>query len=343
MPTRLSSACADAPAQVHLPTSRSDRGAGTNCGQVEFLGISPAVKEIRAMIDLVAVSSAGVLITGESGTGKDVIARLIHLKSPRADLPFIPINCAAVPHEVFENELFGHEGGAYTGATARKAGVLEMANRGTLFLDELAEMAPETQAKLLRVIETKSFRRLGGEGEIQVDVRILGATNKCVAEALDTGELRRDLYYRFSVIEIHLPPLRERKEDILLFVDHFLAHFCAKHQRPPKAFTEEAREALVQYDWPGNIREVRNVVERAVLLCAGELVPCDFLPPALTGAKAPKNFVPIPLGMTLRDAESEIILRTLSFAQNNKSKTAHLLGLSRKGLYEKLRKMTDQP
>lgn len=180
--------------------------------QADFIGNSLKMREIYSMIQLVADSATPVMITGESGTGKDVVARLIHLKSPRADLPFIAINCAAVPKEVFENELFGHESGAFTGATFKKAGYLEMANKGTLFLDELAEMDSETQAKLLRVIENHSFRHLGGKEEINVDVRMLAATNKNMSQALQSGELRRDLYYRFSVIEIFLPPLRERKE-----------------------------------------------------------------------------------------------------------------------------------
>ena len=207
---------------------------------VDFIGNSPAMREIYSMAQLVADSATPVMITGESGTGKDVVARLIHLKSPRADLPFIAINCAAVPKEVFENELFGHESGAFTGATYKKAGYLEMANNGTLFLDELAEMDAETQAKLLRVIETHTFRRLGGKEEISVDVRMLAATNKNMAHALQTGEMRRDLYYRFSVIEIFLPPLRERREDIPLLIDHFLIFFCQKHKRAVKAFSEKA-------------------------------------------------------------------------------------------------------
>lgn len=306
---------------------------------VDFIGNSPAMREIYSMIQLVADSNTGVLITGESGTGKDVVARLIHLKSPRADLPFIAINCAAVPREVFENELFGHEGGAFTGATAKKSGYLEMANKGTLFLDELAEMDTETQAKLLRVIETKSFRRLGGKEEISVDVRMLGATNKSIAQALQSGEMRRDLYYRFSVIEIKMPPLRERKEDIPVLVNHFLLHFCQKHNRRPKFFSQKALALLFDYAWPGNIRELRNVVERAVLLCADdEEIRPEFLPSDLSQMAPPQHFVTIPLGTPLKTAEKEIILKTLSSVDDNKSKTALVLGLSRKALYNKLRR-----
>ncbi len=306
--------------------------------KVDFVGNSPAMREIYSMIQLVAGSTTGVLITGESGTGKDVVARLIHLKSPRADLPFIAINCAAVPREVFENELFGHESGAFTGATSKKAGYLEMANRGTLFLDELAEMDTETQAKLLRVIETNSFRRLGGKDEISVDVRMLAATNKNITQALQSGELRKDLYYRFSVIEFRLPPLRDRREDIPVLIDHFLHMFCEKHRKAIKSFTDESMEALMSYDWPGNIRELRNVIERAVLLCAEDTVPLDYLPRDISRVKPPDHFVTIPVGTPLRTAEKDLILQTLSSVDNNKSKAASILGLSRKALYNKLRR-----
>ncbi len=306
--------------------------------QVDFIGNDSTMREIYSMIHLVADSTTGVLITGESGTGKDVVARLIHLKSPRADLPFIAINCAAVPRDVFENELFGHESGAFTGATTKKAGYLEMANRGTLFFDELAEMDVETQAKLLRVIETKSFRRLGGKEEISVDVRMLAATNRSVPHALQSGELRRDLYYRFSVIEIKLPPLRERREDIPLLTSHFLLQFCQKHRRPQKTFSDAAMKTLTEYEWPGNIRELRNIVERAVLLCAEDVVSAENLPADLGQSKPPDHYVKIPVGTAIRAAEKEIILKTLASVGNNKSKAAVMLGLSRKALYNKLRR-----
>lgn len=306
--------------------------------RVDFIGNSPAMQEIQAMIHLVADSSTPVLITGESGTGKDVVARLIHMSSPRADLPFIAINCAAVPRDVFENELFGHEHGAFTGAIAKKAGYLEMAEKGTLFLDELAEMEPDTQAKLLRVIETKSFRRLGGKNELNSDVRMLAATNKDVQQALAAGEMRLDLYYRFSVIEIYLPPLRERKQDIPDLVAHFLTHFCQKHKKTLKTLSDEAMRTLMEYDWPGNIRELRNLVERAVILSPREIVDADVLPIRMTDTPNNGDSVTIQLGTSLESAEKEIILRTLSFVGNNKSRAANILGLSRKALYDKLKK-----
>ncbi len=304
--------------------------------QVDFIGNNPIIREIYSMIHLVADSTTPVLITGESGTGKDVVARLIHLRSPRADLPFIAINCAAVPKEVFENELFGHEQGAYTGATSRKSGYLEMANGGTLFLDELAEMDTDTQAKLLRVIENKSFRRLGGKEEINVDVRMLAATNKKVTTAIETGEMRKDLYYRFSVIEIYLPPLRERKDDIPLLIDHFLISFCQKHGKILKKFSDDCKNLLMRYDWPGNIRELRNVIERVVIICPEEVITQNYLPEQILEAKPTDNYITITVGTSLRLAERNIILKTLLAVDNNKSKAANMLGVSRKALYNKL-------
>ena len=304
--------------------------------QVDFIGNSPIIREIYSMIHLVADSTTPVLITGESGTGKDVAARLIHGKSPRADLPFIAINCAAVPKDVFENELFGHEQGAFTGATAKKLGYLEMANGGTLFLDELAEMDVDIQAKLLRVIETKSFRRLGGKEEINVDVRMLAATNKNVAQAIELGELRKDLYYRFSVIEIYLPPLRERKEDIPLLIDFFLKSYCQKHRKSLKRFTEETKNILMKYDWPGNVRELKNVVERVVIMCPHDIVTPNYLPETIIESRNKVEFITIPIGTSLKAAEKNIILKTLSSVDNNKTLAADILGLSRKALYDKL-------
>lgn len=304
--------------------------------KIDFIGNSSIIKEICSMVELVADSTTPVLITGESGSGKDVVARLIHHKSPRRDLPFIAINCAAVPKDVFENELFGHEQGAFTGATAKKSGYLEMANGGTLFLDELAEMDPDTQAKLLRVIENKSFRRLGGKGEINVDVRMLAATNKIIPHAIETGELRKDLYYRFSVIEIYLPPLRERKEDIPVLANHFLYTFCQKHGKAIKRFSEDSRQLLIRYNWPGNIRELRNVIERTVIMCPAEVITHNYLPDYILGSKQVENYITIPIGTPLKSAEKDIIIKTLSTVSNNKSKAANILGLSRKALYNKL-------
>ncbi len=303
---------------------------------IDFIGNSHAVREIYSMIHLVADSAAPVLITGESGTGKDVVARLIHQKSRRCNMPFIAINCAAVPKEVFESELFGYEQGAFTGANSSRAGYFEMANGGTLFFDELAEMDPDTQAKLLRVIESKSFRHLGGKKEINVDVHMLAATNKIITKAIESGEMRKDLYYRFSVIEIFLPPLRERKEDILLLAEHFLLSFCLKHEKERKKISDEVRNILLRYDWPGNIRELRNALERAVIMCPDPVITRNFLPENISSLRPKENHISIPIGTPLRIAERNIILQTLTAVDNNKSKAADILGLSRKALYNKL-------
>lgn len=304
--------------------------------QVDFIGNSESVREIYSMIHLVADSTAPVLITGESGTGKDVVARLIHQKSRRRDMPFIAINCAAVPKEVFESELFGYDRGAFTGANSSKSGYLEMANGGTLFFDELAEMNPDTQAKLLRVIENKSFRHLGGKEEINVDVHMLAATNKKISEAIEVGEMRKDLYYRFSVIEICLPPLRERKEDILLLAEHFLFSFCKRHNKPRKKIADDLRNILLRYNWPGNIRELRNAIERAVIICPDEVISKHYMPETIFSHKSHENNITIPIGTSLKNAEKNIILHTLSAVDNNKSKAADILGVSRKALYNKL-------
>jgi transcriptional regulator with PAS, ATPase and Fis domain len=312
-----------------------------NRTNIDFIGNNSRIREIYSMINLVADSITPVLITGESGTGKDVVARLIHSKSPRAAKPYIAINCAAVPKDVFENELFGHEQGAFTGATSKKSGYLEMANSGTLFFDELAEMAPDTQAKLLRVIENKSFRRLGGKEELFVDVRMLAATNKKIEEAVACGEMRKDLYYRFSVIEIHLPPLRERKEDIPILINYFLAHFCKLHNKDLKKFSDEAMHFMLRYDWPGNIRELKNSIERLIIMCPEDTIMPNYLPGNISELRLNEDTIRITVGTSLRSAEKEIILRTLNAVDNNKSRAANVLGLSRKALYNKLERIND--
>lgn len=303
---------------------------------VDFIGNNSRIREIYSVINLVADSTTPVLITGESGTGKDVAARLIHSRSPRSDKPYIAINCAAVPKDVFENELFGHEQGAFTGAISKKMGYFEMANHGTLFLDEIAEMAPETQAKLLRVIENKSFRRLGGKEELYVDVRMLAATNKKIDDAVNRGEMRKDLYYRFSVIEIHLPPLRERKEDISILVEFFLSSLCKQQKKNPKKFSDAAFNMMHRYNWPGNVRELKNVIERLVIMCPEDIITPNYLPMNIADSRLHEDTINITVGTSLKNAEREIILRTLTAVDNNKSKAANLLGVSRKALYNKI-------
>lgn len=304
-----------------------------------LIGNSPSMQEVRTAIRLVAKSNTAVLITGESGTGKEIVARMIHLHSDRADQPFFALNCAALPKDVIENELFGHEKGAFTGALIQKSGCFELADKGTLFFDEIAEMSIETQAKLLRAIETQSFRRLGGREEVQVNVRTIAATNKKMAEALKAKEFREDLYYRFSVIEIFLPPLRERREDIPLLVDHFLKLFREQYKRHPQHFHEKALEMLTMYDWPGNVRELRNVIERSIITCQEAIIHPRYLPERITSAKRMGSSLSLPIGISLREAERKIIQHTIATCGNNKSRAAELLGISRKTLHTKLRKI----
>lgn len=312
-----------------LPVSRK--------AETILVGKSPLIEEVRIAVGLVARSQTPVLITGESGTGKEVVARLVHLQSDRADCPFIALNCAALPKDVIENELFGHERGAFTGALEKKMGCFDLANHGTLFFDEIGEMSPETQAKLLRAIETKAFRRLGGKEEVKVDVRTIAATNKKMADALKSGEFREDLYYRFSVIEIFIPPLREHREDIPLLVDHFLSILSGQYNKPRQQFSEASIEILKAYDWPGNVRELRNVIERAVVTCHEEMIMPRCLHERLSLIKNVGKTINIPIGITAREAERRFILQTLAAVGNNKTKAAQLLGLSRKTLHNKLR------
>jgi DNA-binding NtrC family response regulator len=309
-------------------------------GETFLVGQSPAICEIRSAVNLVAKSQTPILITGESGTGKEVIARLIHFQSNRADKPFIAVNCAALPKDVIENELFGHEKGAFTGALLKKAGCFELAHEGSLFFDEIAEMSSETQAKLLRAIELQAFRRLGGKGEVRVNVRPIAATNKNISAALKSKELREDLYYRLSVIEIFIPPLRERKEDISLLVEHFLSLFSEKYGKPRQWFSDECLEMLIAYEWPGNVRELKNVIERSVVICQNEVIGPESLPERLSPQQAVRSHITIPVGSSTHEAERLLILQTLASVGNNKSKAARILGVSRKTLHNKLLSFT---
>jgi DNA-binding NtrC family response regulator len=315
---------------------RTDAGKEKDGQEPVLVGQSAAIREIRSAVSLVAKSQTTVLITGESGTGKEVVSRLIHRQSPRKTNPFIALNCATLPKDVIENELFGHEKGAFTGALLKKPGCFEMADHGTLLFDEIAEMSLETQAKLLRAIETQKFRRLGGKEEISVDVRLIAATNKNIATALKLKELREDLYYRLSVIEIFIPPLRERKEDIALLVEYFLSIFSRKYGKPKQRFNDECMNLMSNYNWPGNVREIRNVVERAFVLCSQDSIGIQYLPERIKSQHNSQILINIPLGSSSLEAERILILQTLASAGNNKAKTAKILGLSRKTLHNKL-------
>jgi transcriptional regulator with PAS, ATPase and Fis domain len=295
------------------------------------------------VIEQSAPTPASILILGESGTGKELVAQTIHQLSPRAEAPFVGINCAAIPETLLESEIFGHEKGAFTGAMDRRAGCFELADRGTLFLDEIAEMAPATQVKLLRVLQERKFRRLGGRVEQEVDVRVIAATNVNPLQALRDGKLREDLYYRLNVFSIELPPLRERKQDLPLLIQAFLEEFNARDRRSVTSLTPEAMQLLMNYDWPGNVRELRNVIERATILARGEFVEPEHLPPL--GAARPaaqavaSSAVTLTPGMTVDEAEQKLIVATLDAAGGNKTRAAEMLGISLKTLHNKLNRM----
>jgi len=306
------------------------------CGEYPmFSSRHRTMHEIESKVDLIARAHVPVFVTGESGTGKEVVARLIHQKSGKS--PFVAINCAALPRDVIENELFGHEKGEFTGALTIKSGCFEHANGGTLFLDEIAEMHPQTQAKLLRAIETKVFRRLGGKEEVTVDARIIAATNKDPMVAMKEGLLREDLFYRLSVIEIHVPPLRERRGDIQPLLDHYMRYLSGKYSRGSKTFSSECLEVLTGFDWPGNIRELRNLVERLVLICQADEIEAKDLPDRMVPSQHQSQAILINLGTSIGKVEEILIKETLKHVGDNKAMAARLLGVSRKTLYDKLK------
>jgi DNA-binding NtrC family response regulator len=306
----------------------------------DLVGGSKIMQDVMRLVEQVAPSSASVLITGETGSGKEILARTIHRLSPRADRPFVAINCSAIPESLMESEIFGHERGAFTGAAERRIGCFELADGGTLLLDEIGEMPSPTQAKLLRVLEDHKVRRLGSKVETPVDVRVIAATNKEPEQAVAKGELRQDLYFRLNVFHIHLPPLRDRKEDIPLLVEHILRDINAKHGRQVRGVNPDVLEMFAGYSWPGNVRELRNVLERAVIVTNRDLIGRAHLPsdfghaPASSGADL--TALRFPLGTTVEAVERELILQTLA-ATNNKTRAAELLGISLKTLHNKLK------
>ena len=304
----------------------------------DMVGQDEKINEVYHLIDAVADTSASVLITGESGTGKELVARAIHQKSSRLKGPFIAINCSALPRDILENELFGHEKGAFTGALKEKPGCFEMADGGTLFLDEIGEMPNDTQTKLLRVLEEMSFRRLGGTKEVTVDVRVVAATNRKIQKAIKNGLLREDLYFRLSVMEIELPSLRERMSDLLPLINEFLKIFNERNKKEVKGFSPECLEVLRKYHWPGNIRELKNLVERAVILCEVDTVELKHLPKHILAAPQKKRGESIELGRELQEIEKEVIFKTLKMTHNNKTKAALILGISLKTMHNKLNK-----
>jgi DNA-binding NtrC family response regulator len=305
----------------------------------ELVGKSESMRAIYSLIEQVAPSSASVLLTGDSGTGKELVARTLHQKSPRRDKPFVAINCSAIPETLMESELFGHEKGAFTGAASRRQGCFELADTGTLLLDEIAEMPAMLQAKLLRVIEERSVRRLGSRKEISVDVRLLAATNRNPEEAVQGGSLREDLLYRLNVFRIGLPPLRDRKEDLPLLAQHLVTQLAEKHNRPARFLSSGAIAALQYHAWPGNVRELRNVIERAVVICSGEQIERHHFAPYPIEQRVRlrnEDTITLPVGTPLEEVERQMIMRTLQKTKNNKTRAAVLLGISLKTLHNKL-------
>jgi two-component system response regulator HydG len=312
-----------------------------------LVGQSPLFRATIDLVRQVAASNATVLIQGESGTGKELVARAIHELSPRNGGPFVAINCAAIPETILESELFGYERGAFTGANARKEGRFDRAHRGTLFLDEVAEMSPAVQAKILRVVQDGEFERLGGTAGVKVDVRIVAATNRDLGKEVAANRFREDLFYRLNVVAITLPPLRDRLDDVPLLADHFLRKFAQKHGRALAGLSREALAALQQYSWPGNVRELENTIERSVVLSRGGLIGLEDLPPAMREGAGPDARAPgandaegravvVPLGTPLEEVERRLIRETLRYTRGDKTLAARLLGIAPRTIYRKM-------
>jgi DNA-binding NtrC family response regulator len=308
-----------------------------------MVGNSPVMREVYATIEHAAPTDASVLISGESGTGKELVAQTLHRLSPRASGPFVPINCAAIPDTLLESELFGHERGAFTGATERRMGCFELAHRGTLFLDEIAEMTPTMQVKLLRVLQERTFRRLGGRVEQSVDIRVVAATNADPAEAVKRGQLREDLFYRLNVFAIRLPPLRDRKSDLPLLIQSMIGEFNARLGKAIVSVDEGVSRILESHSWPGNVRELHNVIERAAIVAGGVTIGVHDLPPSLVSASGGRDGAAPGLtpGMTVDQAERQLIELTLEHTGGNKTRAADLLGISLKTLHNKLHRFRD--
>jgi DNA-binding NtrC family response regulator len=338
--TILQNASALLGTRVELEVTRKKLRDSGSLGTL--VGPSKKMQEIFHLIEMVAPSTASVLITGASGTGKEMVARTIHELSPRRPKPFIAINCAAIPETLIESEIFGHEKGAFTGALERRTGCFELAEGGTLLLDEIGEMPVATQAKLLRVLEDRKLRRLGSKVETTIDVRVLAATNKIPEDAVARGELRNDLYYRLNVFNIHMPPLREHREDIPDLVQSLLNDMSAKHSRKVATVSEAVLNQFRNYSWPGNVRELRNTLERAVIVCDSAVIETKHLPPGFgqtplrTSADDP-DAVRLGVGTTVEEAEKLLILKTLEATSNNKTRAAEILGISLKTLHNKLK------
>jgi DNA-binding NtrC family response regulator len=300
-----------------------------------IIGKSPKMRKMMDQIKQVADTRASVLITGESGVGKELVADAIHELSSRSDGPYVKVHCAALSESLLESELFGHEKGSFTGAVSQKKGRFELADKGTIFLDEIGEINASVQIKILRVLQERAFERVGGEQTLHVDTRIISATNKDLKKEIEAGEFREDLFYRLNVVNIDVPPLRERKEDILLLMTSFLREFNEENGKQIDGFTQKAQSVLYRYTWPGNIRELRNCIESAVVMTRDNLIDVDDLPQNVTSGIT-DDHISIPIGVSMNEAEKEIIKATLTYCKGNKSKASELLGIGRKTLHRKV-------
>ena len=320
-----------------LENRRLRRRLDDLAGAEELVGRSPQIQEVLRLVKQVAPTTTTVLIQGESGTGKELVARAIHQLSPRRERPFVRVNCAALPDTLLESELFGHEKGAFTGAVARRQGRFEVADGGTLLLDEIGDLSAVAQAKVLRVLQEGEFEPVGASRTVRVDVRVLAATNQDLTRLVGEKRFREDLYYRLHVISVTVPPLRERREDVTLLAQHFLQRFAARNHRTLEGFTEAALARLADYAWPGNVRELEHAVERAVVLAQGPFVDVGDLPEAVGQAEPSSRVVPIPIGMPLEEVEQRLIEETLRQTKGDKELAAKLLGIASRTIYRKLK------
>ena len=300
-----------------------------------IIGKSAEMQKIFEIVRKAAGSKASVLITGESGVGKELIANALHNLSPRRDNSLIKVHCAALSENLLESELFGHEKGAFTGATSLKRGRFELANGGTIFLDEIGEIDQNVQIKILRVLQDKRFERVGGEETLEVDVRVIAATNRDLEAEIAAGRFREDLYYRLNVVHIHVPPLRDRRDDIPLLITAFLQEFAKENGKTIEGIDSRARSALYKFDWPGNIRQLRNCLESAVVMSSGPIIKLEDLPPSIAGSSQ-TDIIEVPAGIPMAEAEKMLILQNLAINKGNKTKTADILGIGRKTLHRKL-------
>jgi len=305
----------------------------------EILGRSPPIKKLKQQIQVAAPTNGWVLITGENGTGKEMVAKQIHLQSKRAEKPFVEVNCAAIPEELIESELFGHEKGAFTGAIAQKRGKFELANEGTIFLDEIGDMSLRTQAKILRILQEHTFERVGGTDTIDVDVRVIAASNKSLEQEIQEGHFREDLYYRLNVIPFHVPALRERREDLPILAKAFLEEFCAESGARRKQIAPRAMSRLQSYGWPGNVRELRNLMERLVLMTPGPKIRAEDLPQDLGDREQREDVEGITLGEARKDFERDFLIARLRENDWNISRTAEGIGIARESLSRKVRSL----